>query len=94
MLKGGAWVDPLPYLVEGDEMTYDQFKEFMERYEAEQKEKPADDWAVDSLDWAAVNGIMEGDGNGNLMPIANVTREQFATMLHRFASDLEKQKTK
>lgn len=70
------------------DMQYDDFKECMARYEAEQKELPADDWAVDSLDWAFDNGIMEGDGHGNLMPLSNVTREQFATMLHRFADEL------
>lgn len=71
-----------------EEMDYEDFKKCMTRYEAEQKDLPADSWAVDSLDWAVENGIMEGDGHGNLMPMANVTREQFATMLHRYADKL------
>lgn len=71
-----------------EEMNYEDFKKCMARYEAEQKNLPADSWAVDSLDWAVENGIMEGDGHGNLMPMANVTREQFATMLHRYADKL------
>lgn len=67
------------------EMNYEEFKAFQKRYEAEQKELPASDWAIDSLDWAAENGIMEGDGHGNMMPQSNVTREQFVTMLNRYA---------
>ncbi|MGN1003544.1 MAG: S-layer homology domain-containing protein [Oscillospiraceae bacterium] len=48
----------------------------------------ADDaWYADPVNWAANMGIVTGMGNGTFAPTSNVTREQMAAMLYRFARD-------
>lgn len=83
-------VDGLPYLtgekkIRENDMTYEQFCEYMDRYEKEKAVLPASPWAEESLAWAVRNGILRGDENGNLMPQSNLTREQMAVILNRYA---------
>jgi hypothetical protein len=42
-------------------------------------------WYTDAIVWAAANGIVEGYGNGKFGPNDEITREQLATMLYRYA---------
>ena len=42
-------------------------------------------WAVDAITWAAQNDIVVGIGGGLYDPDSNVTREQFAVMLYKYA---------
>ncbi len=42
-------------------------------------------WAVDAITWAAQNDIVAGIGGGLYDPDSNVTREQFAVMLYKYA---------
>ena len=42
-------------------------------------------WYTDAVIWAAENGIVDGMGNGKFEPETNITREQLATILCRFA---------
>lgn len=42
-------------------------------------------WYANAVIWANANGIVHGVGDGLFAPNANVTREQFATLLFRFA---------
>jgi len=42
-------------------------------------------WYSPYVIWAYDNGIVEGIGNNRFAPSNNVTREQFATMMYRFA---------
>jgi len=42
-------------------------------------------WYSPYVAWAYDNGIVTGVGNNRFAPNDNVTREQFATMIHRFA---------
>lgn len=42
-------------------------------------------WYTDAVIWANENGIVEGVGDGQFAPMANVTREQMAAMLYRYA---------
>lgn len=74
------WIE---YDLEEDEMTYEQFKEFMKRYEEEKRKEPADAYAKEALDWAKKNGISVGDAAGNLMPQSFVKREDAVLMLYR-----------
>ena len=46
---------------------------------------PADTWYTDAVIWGASNGIVEGYGNGTFGPEDNITREQMATIFHRYA---------
>ena len=47
---------------------------------------PYGKWFSDAVEWAASNGIVNGMGNGSFAPNAKVTREQFVTMLYRYAN--------
>ncbi len=42
-------------------------------------------WYTDAILWAAGNGIVEGYGNGKFGTDDNITREQFAAILYRYA---------
>ncbi len=42
-------------------------------------------WAVDAITWAAENEVVAGIGGGLYDPDSNVTREQFAVMLYKYA---------
>ncbi len=42
-------------------------------------------WYTNAIIWAAEEGIVEGYGNGKFGPMDKITREQLATMLHRYA---------
>lgn len=43
-------------------------------------------WFEPGVSWSAANGVVNGMGNGTFLPNANVTREQLAVMLHRYAT--------
>lgn len=73
-------------LKEDDEMlTYEQFLAYMIRYEAEQRTKTADSYAVDSCRKAITSGrFSDGTGDGSLdYPQAYLKRQEFATVLDR-----------
>lgn len=42
-------------------------------------------WYYDAVRWAAANGIVSGFGDGTFRPSYNITREQMAAMLFRYA---------
>ena len=42
-------------------------------------------WYYEAVLWATGNGIVKGCGNGGFGPNDNVTREQLATILYRYA---------
>ncbi|MDR2166226.1 MAG: S-layer homology domain-containing protein [Clostridiales bacterium] len=44
------------------------------------------EWYFASVQWAASVGLVQGVGEGNFAPTDNVTREQMAVMLQRFAN--------
>lgn len=43
------------------------------------------DWYADAVNWAAKEGIVAGMGDGTFAPNAPLTREQMASILHRYA---------
>lgn len=45
-------------------------------------------WSDAAVAWAEENGIIYGDGNGNLMLDEPCTRRQMVTFLHRFAKSI------
>ena len=45
-------------------------------------------WSDEAVAWAEANGIIYGDGNGNLMLDEPCTRRQMVTFLHRFAKSI------
>lgn len=46
---------------------------------------PADTWYTDAVIWADAHGIVEGVGSQQFAPVDNITREQMAVMLYRYA---------
>lgn len=48
---------------------------------------PDNTWYTDAVAWAAESGIVQGTGDG-FDPDANVTREQIATILYRYAQKI------
>lgn len=46
----------------------------------------AGQWYADAVSWAAAQGVVNGIGNGMFGPNNNITREQLAVMLYRYAS--------
>lgn len=60
-----------------DEMSYEQFVEYMERYEAEKAQKPASEWAKPGLAQAKARGITDGS-----RPLSHATRQEVALMVN------------
>lgn len=46
------------------------------------------DWYADAVCWAAANGIVSGVGNDRFDPDGILSREQFATILYRYAGSI------
>ena len=46
---------------------------------------PSGTWYTDAVVWAAANGIVEGYGGGKCGPTDDITRQQLATILYRYA---------
>lgn len=72
---------------EGNEMlTYDQFREYMARYEAEKARQEPGKWSQAARDWAVENGVFQGDEHGDFNWKSTITREQVAVILYRMAT--------
>lgn len=78
--REGQWNKFKELLVKKEEkkVTYNEFKQFMLRYEAEKEKEQASDFAKDSVAKAVKHGVSDGSA-----PKANCTREQVLTMLDR-----------
>lgn len=50
------------------------------------------DYAKDAVTWAAKEGIVKGDDNGNFLPTADITRQDFVTMLWRLKGSVASEK--
>ena len=76
--------------MEGDNMSYDKFKEYMEQYEREQELLPPGGWSSDSRAWAEGNGMMkgkgdiDGDGETDFAYKAHITREEAVELFYRY----------
>lgn len=77
-----------------EEMTQEQFNAMMAEYEKTKARPVPDstpaDWEKDGVEWARENGIMAGNGNGDLMLHSPLTRGQFCVMLKRYHEELGK----
>lgn len=86
-----------PAVKENDEMTYEQFCEYMKRWldengeiqfslfmrawQAIQAKKPADPWAETAIDFVKSAGLMVGDPDGNFRAQSGVLREELAQVI-------------
>ena len=44
------------------------------------------DWATNAVSWAVATGVFHGTDEGNLEPLRNITREEFAAILRNLAA--------
>ncbi|MBQ3357165.1 MAG: S-layer homology domain-containing protein [Oscillospiraceae bacterium] len=75
-----------------DPMTRAMLVTVLWRYEGKPQEGknnfadvPSGQWYTQAVAWAAYNGIVGGVGNGRFDPNGNITREQMAAILFRYA---------
>lgn len=99
---GAGWVS-LPYVekitenigMEDDDMDLAKFKEFYGQMRKELQDNDSSAYSKEAREWAISNGLIAGNGtqiNGepNYMWADILTREQFVTVLHRFAQMMGK----
>lgn len=76
--------------MEGENMSYEKFKEYMEQYEREQELLPPGGWSADSRAWSEGNGMMkgkgdiDGDGEKDFAYKAHITREEAVELFYRY----------
>lgn len=81
------WIIRLPKGGE-EELTQEQFNTMMDAYLDALAKKEPSDWSGEAREWAEKEGIIAGDGNGNMMYRAFATREHMIVFIHRLAEKL------
>ena len=73
------------------EMTMEQFAKLFKEYRKELQDNDASAWSAEARNWAVKKGLIQGNSNGisNGMWEDLLTREQFITILYRFAQLIE-----
>lgn len=74
------WMEFKKMLEEDDDMSYEQFSQYMDRYLTERNAKPADDWAKPYIQEAIDAGAMADVGGTIASPQGFVTRQELATV--------------
>ena len=75
-----AWMDFKSMLEEDDDMSYEQFEQYMDRYLSERNAKPADDWAKPYIQDAIDAGAMTDVGGTIERPQGFITRQELAVV--------------
>ena len=75
-----AWMDFKSMLEEDDDMSYEQFEQYMDRYLSERNAKPADDWAKPYIQDAIDAGAMTDVGGTIERPQGFITRQEMAVV--------------
>ena len=81
--------------MEGDDMDKETFTELFREMRKDLQDNDCGDWSEPARKWAVDNGIVQGsgvlpDGSANFMWQDMMTREQFVTVLYRFAQLIRK----
>lgn len=94
--SSGTSVNPAPYLgiknAVGVYQTEQTIKDTEDKNMDETKRTPDSepaDWAKEAVEWATENGIMYGDGAGDLKLHSDCTREQMVVFLYRLYNMLK-----
>ena len=74
------WMEFKKMLEEDDEMSYEQFEQYRNRYLTERNAKPADDWAKPYIQEAIDAGVMTDVGGTIQSPQGFVTRQELAVV--------------
>lgn len=75
-----AYIRPA-YEEEEEEMSYEKFKEYMNRYITELSKQPPAEWSQEARAWAEKNGYINGDENGEKKYKKFTTREEMIQVL-------------
>lgn len=74
------WMEFKKMLEEDDDMSYEQFEQYMDRYLTERNAKPADDWAKPYIQDAIDAGAMTDVGGTIEHPQGFITRQEMAVV--------------
>ena len=74
------WMEFKKMLEEDDDMSYEQFEQYMNRYLTERNAKPADDWAKPYIQDAIDAGAMTDVGGTIERPQGFITRQEMAVV--------------
>ena len=74
------WMEFKKMLEEDDDMSYEQFEQYMDRYLSERNAKPADDWAKPYIQDAIDAGAMTDVGGTIERPQGFITRQEMAVV--------------
>ena len=74
------WIEFKKMLEEDDDMSYEQFEQYMNRYLTERNAKPADDWAKPYIQDAIDAGAMTDVGGTIERPQGFITRQEMAVV--------------
>jgi len=66
-----------------DDMTKDQVIAIIKEHEADKAAQEPSDWSEEARTWAEGNGVIAGDGSGNMQYKSACTREQMVVFLYR-----------
>lgn len=69
--------------MEVEEMNYEKFLQYMERYNTELMNAEPDQWSEEARKWAESEGIIKGIGDGKMGYKLPLTREQYVEMEYR-----------
>lgn len=77
---------------EEDSMSYEQFRQYMDRYRQELQDNDCGEWSKEAREWAIQVGLFAGngttsDGKPNMMWQDQLSREQATQLFYRFAKN-------
>lgn len=77
---------------EEDSMSYEQFRQYMDRYRQELQDNDCGEWSKEAREWAIRVSLFAGngttsDGKPNMMWQDQLSREQAAQLFYRFAKN-------
>lgn len=89
-IRGYCLPDYASKAEEDDTMSYEQFKQYMTKYQKELQDNDCGEWSREAREWAISVGLFTGngtteDGQPNYMWASPLTREQAAQLFYRFA---------
>lgn len=89
-IRGYCLPDYASKAEEDSEVSYEQWKEYMTKYQKELQDNDCGEWSREAREWAISVGLFVGngttaDGQPNYMWASPLTREQAAQLFYRYA---------
>lgn len=89
-IRGYCLPDYASKAEEDSEVSYEQWKEYMTKYQKELQDNDCGEWSQEAREWAISVGLFAGngttaDGQPNYMWASPLTREQAAQLFYRYA---------